>query len=99
MISAKNFLFVKSIEALLIDSANGNTVSVSPKLKEMYSSDINMEKLSIHLQMLPDVVKAVHLDDIAIRKVTTLCDILNHQSGIKHILTEVHKVWKFISLY
>lgn len=93
----ENFLLVKNIEALLIDSANCNTVSLSPKLKEMYSSDIDMEKLSIHLQMLPDVVKAVHLDDIAIRKVTgvhTLCDILNHQSSLKHILIEVHKLLK-----
>ena len=63
-----NFVFVRSIEALLTDSANGKTISISPKFKGLYGNDIDMEKLLIHLQMLQDVVNSVHLDGIAISK-------------------------------
>ena len=92
-----NFVFVRSIEALLTDSANGKTISISPKFKGLYGNDIDMEKLLIHLQMLQDVVNSVRLDGIAIKQVTrvhTLCDIFNHQPGLKNILTEVHKLLK-----
>ena len=67
----ENFLFVKCIEALLIDSAKGKAISLCPKFMELYGNDIDMERLSIHLQMFPDVVKAACLDGIAIKKVTS----------------------------
>ena len=92
-----NFSFVRSIETLLTDSANGKSISISPKFKRLYGNDINMEKLLIHLQMLQDVVKSVRLDGILIKQATrvhTLCDIFNHQPGLKNILTEVHKLLK-----
>jgi len=57
--------------------------------------DIDFQKLKLHLQMLPDAVKATPLDGVYARKVTrvqTICDLFNEQSSIKALLSEVHKL-------
>ena len=89
----ENFLFIRSVEALLIDSANGRNISLSPRFKKLYKNDIDMDKLIIHLEALQDVVRSAHLDNIAIKQVTrvnTLCDIFNNQPCLKTIFTEIH---------
>lgn len=61
----------------------------------MYKDDIDFQKLKLHLQMLPDAVKATPLDGIYVRKVTrvqTICDIFNEQPSVKALLSEVHKL-------
>lgn len=56
-----NFLFVRSIETMLISSANGSPYSFSQTFKDIYGKDIDMQKLSSQLQLLPDVIKILQL--------------------------------------
>ena len=91
----ESFLFVRKIETLLIDSANGKDVSIPREVSDLYKDDIDFQKLELHLQMLPDAIKCTPLDGIYIREVTrvqTICDIFNQQSSIKALLSEVHKL-------
>lgn len=69
----------------------------SPMNLSLYAKDIDMNKLNLQLQLLPDAVKTVSPDGIPIHQVTriqTLCDILNTQSCLKTLLSEVHKLLK-----
>ncbi len=91
----ENFVFVQKIETLLMDSANGKEVVVPQDICTMYKKDIDFSKLSLHLKMLPDAIKAVPLDGITIREITrvqTLCDDFNKQASFKMMLSEVHKL-------
>ena len=56
-----------------------------------------MEKLKLHLQLLPDAIKSVKLNGIPIKEVTqisTICGVFNHQPALKSFITEVHKLLK-----
>ena len=91
----ENFLVVRKIEDLLLNSANNKPVPLPEELCSLYHKDIDFEKLKLHLQMLPDAIKAVSFDGIQIREVTkiqTICDVLNQQPSIKAMLSEVHKL-------
>ena len=93
----RNFLFVRNIESLLIDSANGEPITVPQEVADMYHTDLDMHKLKLQLQLLPDAVKSVPLNGIQIKQVTriqTICDIFNQQPSLKKFLTEVHKLLK-----
>ena len=52
-----------------------------------------MQKLQLHLQMLPDAIKAIPLDGIEVHTVTEykLCE---GETSMKKMLTEVHKLAK-----
>ena len=67
----QNFLFVRSVEALLIDSTNGKPVSLPEKMVKMYEREVDMQKLKLQLQLLKDAIKSVSLDGIRNREVTT----------------------------
>jgi len=54
----ESFRSVLTIECLLIDSVNGKNIFVPDKVISMYNDDIDMEKLSLHLRMLPDAIKS-----------------------------------------
>ena len=93
----KNFLFVQSIENLLLDSANGKAFSLPEDISTLYQNDIDMTKLNIQLQMLQEAINSTPLDGIRIREVTrlpTICDVFNEQPTFKRLLTEVHKLLK-----
>ena len=63
----------------------------------MYNRDIDMQKLKLHLQMLPDVIKCTLLDGITIKKITlvhTIYQVLNENSTFKTLLSDVHKLLK-----
>ena len=47
------------ILGLLIDSANGKPVNLSDDFKAQYKNDIDMEKLKLHLQLLPDACNKI----------------------------------------
>ena len=88
---------MRSVEALLIDSANGKPVSLLEKMVKMYERDVDMQKLKLQLQLLQDAIKSVPLDGIRIREVTriqTICDVFNKESSLKKFLTEIHKLLK-----
>ena len=53
-----------------------------------------MEKLLIHLKMLPDTIKCKHPHISQVTRVQTICEVLNENDGIKHLLSEVHKLVK-----
>lgn len=48
---------VVDMESLLIDSANGLTLTVPESITAMYRRDLDKERLAVHLKMLPDVIK------------------------------------------
>ena len=88
----KDLKVVIDIESLLLDSANGITRDIPDSITNTYRSDIDKERLSLHLQMLPDAVKQYSVSTLPIKKVTsvrTLCDVLNF-GGIKQLLSQVH---------
>lgn len=93
-----NFLFVRNIEKLLIDSTNGEPVTVPQEMADIYHTvDIDMHKLKLQLLLLPAAVKSVPLDGIQIRQVTripTICDIFNQLPSLKEFLMRVHKLFK-----
>ena len=66
-ISAKTLFFVESIESLLEDSANGKSLSLPTRLKELYGRDIDMDKLQFYPKI---ILTATPLDGITIPKVT-----------------------------
>lgn len=91
----ESFLLVRKIETILLDSANGKAVSLPQEICSLYQKDIDFPKLKLHLQMLPDAIKAKPFDGIHIREVTkiqTICDVLNDQPSVKSLLTEIHKL-------
>ena len=92
-----HFDIVRNIEVVLIDSANGKAATLTNEFVSLYAKDIDIEKLNLQLKLLPDAVKTVSPNGIQICQVTriqTLCDILNTQSCLKTLLSEVHKLLK-----
>ena len=91
----ENFLFARQVEELLLKSANAKAVDLPERMKSLYCNDIDIEKLMVQLQLLPDAVKTTLLDGIPIKQVTriqTLCQVFNHQSSFKTLLSEVHNL-------
>ena len=83
---------MRNIEKMLINSANGKSYSFPNTFKEIYDKDIDMEKLSLQLQLLPDAMKGSPTKIKEVTRIRTICDILNDQPGVKNLLSEVHKV-------
>ena len=83
---------MRNIEKMLINSANGKSYSFPNTFKEIYDKDIDMEKLSLQLQLLPDAMKGSPTKIKEVTRIRTICDILNDQPGVKNFLSEVHKV-------
>lgn len=86
-----SFLFVRNIECLLLSSANGTATdsTITDSFKTIYANDIDIPKLLLQLQMLPDAMKSQSIKKVT--KVDTICDVLNDQP---YMLTEVHKLLK-----
>ena len=75
------------IEKALLSAANAQSVSDTlPDELKLYENDINLARLKVQLQMLPDVIRtrnsmgstAVPIKEIA--NLRTLCDIMNEPS-------------------
>ena len=76
----------RKIEALLLDSANEKTVSLSQEVYKLYRTDIHMQKLQLHFQCYLMLSK-LHLYmalKFAVMRVQTICDILNEQTSVKN---------------
>ena len=43
----------------MLNSANAKSASLPEKMESIYHKDIDMDKLKIHLKMLPDAVKVI----------------------------------------
>ena len=86
-----------SIEKVLLDSANGVFLKEIPDELHIYNKDIQMDRLLIQLQMLPDMIKTYNESQhaIKVRKVTilrTITDIINALPACKSMLSEVNKL-------
>ena len=71
-LTQSNFLFVRNIKGLLINSANGEPVHLPNEVMETYKNDIDMEKLKLHLQLLLDATKLVNLNEVPIKRAYTI---------------------------
>ena len=81
----------------MINSANGEPLHFPDEVMETYKNDIDMEKLKLHLQLLPNAIKSVNLNRVPIKEVTqisTICDVFNAQPTLKGFITEIHKLIK-----
>ena len=91
----EGFLLMRNMERLLLDSANSREVVIPDEIKNLYSADIDFDKLSLQLKLLPDAIKAVPLQGIRITQVTklqTICTVFEEQHSLKVILSEIHKL-------
>ena len=75
-----------------MDSANAKEVVIADKIHTFNNADIDFEKLELQLQLLPDAIKAVPLQGIAITHVTKVQTIFQEQSSLKVMLSNIHKL-------
>ena len=89
---------VVEIEQLLLDSANAIAMTIPESVTSIYRSDLDIQRRSVHLQMLPDAIKQYKdPSGLPIQKVTsirTLCNVLN-TAIIKQLLSQVHILLQF----
>ena len=64
----KDLKVVIDIERLLIDSANGILRDIPDSITDLYKADIDKDRLSLHLQMLPDAVKQYNSSTVPVRR-------------------------------
>ena len=77
---------------MLISSANENPCTLPLRFKDIDGKDIDIQKLSLQLQLLPDAIKTSTPKIKEVTRIQTICDVLNDQPGVKNLLTEVHKL-------
>ena len=88
------------IENVLIHATNQTDIGDLPAEIKMYENDVDLIKLKIQLQMLPDLLRTRNTkipNCIPIKRVTnvqTLCDVMNEVSMSKEMFSEVHKLLK-----
>lgn len=83
-------------ERLLVESANGSHCPIPPNIREMYKGDVDMTRLSVHLRMLPDIIKRHgEMAGVPVRRVTntrTICDAMK-------VLWPRLCVWNYIAYF
>ena len=57
-IFVKRTFFIRNIETMLISSTNGTMSPLPEAFKRTYANDIDMHKLSLQPQLLPDAIKS-----------------------------------------
>ena len=61
------------MEDLLIDLCNGETVKLSGSFQDIYKDDLNFERLTLQLSMLPDLLRTANeKQNMGIKKVTSV---------------------------
>ena len=91
------FTILQEIEKLLLDSCSGKLVQPSATFQKMYESDFpRIDRLSLQLSMLPDLIKTANEQhDMGLKKVTsisTLCDVFNTCVFAKTMLSDVDRL-------
>ena len=86
------------MEDILISSCNGTVNKPSNQLCNLYSSDIDVNRLIPQLSVMPEVVNIFNKESgSTVKKVTTvrtICDIMNNTSSSKVMFSEVDKLLK-----
>lgn len=84
---------VPEMEKVLLGSTNRVSCSVPDKIKSLYSSDLNIDHLTLHLNMLPVLIKQYGVTNgTQIKKVTnvrTVCEAFSSMPGSNDLLSEV----------
>ena len=86
---------VSEIES--IDTANGKSPEISTVVQEFLMEKIDLSRLKIQLQMLPDSIKTAFSGSSSVNTVTsirTIVEALNQSEVVKGMLSEVDKVLK-----
>ena len=87
------------IEKTMLAAAGGSLEQV-PDDFQIYKGDLDLARLHIQLQMLPDLIRTRNMkltNDIPIRKVTnvrTLCEVMNEVPMSKAMFSEVLRLIK-----
>ena len=88
-----SFKFLQEMECILIKSCNGECIKPSEEFCSMYGKDLQIDRLSSQLNMLPDLVRTVSdQQQYGIKSVTaigTILDLMNANSFSKSFLSEV----------
>lgn len=88
------------IENVLIHATNQTDIGDLPAEIKMYENNVDLVKLKIQLQMLPDLLRTRNKqipNCVPIKRVMnvqTLCDVMNEVSMSKEMFSEVHKLLK-----
>ena len=86
-----NFSLIRQIEKLLIDASNAVFGEIPESIRKTYADDINFDKLSVQLKMLPDLLQGKFS---RVTKLQTLCNVFNEKPISKALLREVHILLK-----
>ena len=83
---------LEKVETLLLDSANQKSPEIPTDVKELYrNNDLDFERLSIQLKMLPDTLKKGE-EMSTINSINKICSTLKKDPVIQGLLSEVHKL-------
>ena len=95
----RRLLVAAVIEKTMLAAAGGSLEQV-PDDFQIYKNDLDLARLQIQLQMLPDLIRTRNMklsNDIPIRKVTnvrTLCEVMNEVPMSKGMFSEVLRLIK-----
>ena len=71
------FSVLKEIESLLLSSSNDVTVQLPEKFSSFYGKDLDLDRLSIQLRMLPDLLKTAKSEhQLGVKKITSVSTIV-----------------------
>ena len=78
-----------AIENTLLSSANIADGNVPDEIK-LYSKEIDIERLKIQLQMLPELIRTFNEKNpaIAVKNLRTLCEVMSDVSSSKNLFCE-----------
>ena len=89
-----DFTIVAECEKMLLNAANNFDFTIPESVCTIYKEDIQIDRLSVHLKMLPDIIKRHgEMTGIPIKKVTnvrTICCCMNETPSAKDLCCEVH---------
>lgn len=92
----KDFSLVADFEQAILLAGNGQEVVIPEDIKELYKDDLNIARLTTHLQMLPDIIKSYgESTGTPIKNITnvrTVCQAINKIPGAKMLCSELHRL-------
>ena len=90
-----------ALEKILLNAFTSSTIDIHEHtcITELYSKDIDIDRLEIQLKMLPDLLKSFNSANPSqkIKKITslrTVSDLLNSDQSNKTMLSDVIKLLK-----
>ena len=91
-----SFITLHHMEELMIKSCNKDPISLSDDICQLYSTDIDIERLRTQLSLLPDLLCSFNeKEGVVVHKVTsirTVIDLMNSNSLAKTLLNQVDKL-------